>query len=405
MADRTRRRRRRARRRRLRARWGMLAGMAAWGALLAAAPRPGRPQLTVPARMAGLAPEQAPRFHTAARGAELAVLGGPVLFRLRARAPRPIASVTKVMTAYLTLRHLGHGLGRRDRVALAAADVEDYDQGLPHDDSEVAMHPGEQVTVADLLWALMLPSADDAAWALARVDAGSARAFVAEMNATARRLGLRATRYADPDGVRPGSRSDPADLVRLVEDAWRLPAFRELAGVARHRAGPFGTLTNLNRLLGQDGVVGVKTGWTPAAGSCLAFVGERHGLTLVGVVLGEPHFRGMFRDVAGLLNTGYRLPRRLVVRAGERVARLPLPGPGGASVPLVAAHSLQLVLTAPWLSLRVESLAVRLPLRAGTPAAELVVSQPGWPARRVPLLAAWGYRPPWWLWPARWWGA
>ena len=147
----------------------------------------------------------------------------------------PIASVAKVMTAYLVLRDHPLGLGQDGpTITLTDADVADTDRRRGQGESVVPIAAGEQMTERQALLALLLPSANNIASVLARWDAGSEDRFVARMNATARSLGMTHTRYTDPSGYDDTTVSTAADQVRIVDLAMRLPVFASI--VATHRA-------------------------------------------------------------------------------------------------------------------------------------------------------------------------
>jgi serine-type D-Ala-D-Ala carboxypeptidase (penicillin-binding protein 5/6) len=213
-----------------------------------------------------------------------------------------IASVAKVMTAYLVLR--AHPLGRGEdgpTITLTDADVADTERRGRQQESIVSVAAGEQLTERQALQALLLPSANNIAAVLARWDAGSAGRFVARMNATARSLGMTHTRYTDPSGYDDATVSTAADQVRLVDRAMRLPAFASIVATPSTTLPVAGTVHNTNTLLGRNGFVGVKTGSDDAAGGCFAFRAIRwidgKRTTITGVVLGQP---GHDRVAAGL---------------------------------------------------------------------------------------------------------
>jgi serine-type D-Ala-D-Ala carboxypeptidase (penicillin-binding protein 5/6) len=205
----------------------------------------------------------------------------------------PIASVAKVMTAYLVLRD--HPLRPGEdgpTITLTDADVADTDRRLGQDESVVSITAGEQLTQLQALQALLLPSANNIAAVLARWEAGSVEGFVARMNATARSLGMTHTRYTDPSGYEDTTVSTAADQVRIVDRAMRLPVFASIVATPSVTLPVAGTVYNTNILLGHDGFVGVKTGSTAAAGGCFAFRAIRwidgKRTTITGVVLGQP---------------------------------------------------------------------------------------------------------------------
>jgi D-alanyl-D-alanine carboxypeptidase (penicillin-binding protein 5/6) len=207
--------------------------------------------------------------------------------------PAPIASVAKVMTAYLVLRH--HPLGAGDdgpTITLTDDDVADAERRRRQEESIVSVAAGEQLTEVQALQALLLPSANNIAAVLARWDAGSERRFVAQMNDAARSLGMPHTHYTDPSGYDDATVSTAADQVRIVEQAMRLRVFARIVGTAIATLPFVGTVHNTNLLLGRNGFVGVKTGSDDAAGGCFAFRAVRwidgRRTTITGVVLGQP---------------------------------------------------------------------------------------------------------------------
>jgi D-alanyl-D-alanine carboxypeptidase (penicillin-binding protein 5/6) len=216
--------------------------------------------------------------------------------------PAPIASVAKVMTAYLVLRDHPLRLGEQGpTITLSDADVADTDRRAGQDESVVPIAAGEELTELQAVQALLIPSANNIAAVLARWDAGSVARFVARMNATARSLGMTHTRYTDPSGYDDATVSTAADQVRIVDRAMRLPVFASVVATPSVWLPVAGTVRNTNRLLGYDGFVGVKTGSHAAAGGCFAFraIGRIGGkrMAITGVGLGQP---GYDRIEAGL---------------------------------------------------------------------------------------------------------
>jgi serine-type D-Ala-D-Ala carboxypeptidase (penicillin-binding protein 5/6) len=209
--------------------------------------------------------------------------------------PAPIASVAKVMTAYLVLRDHPLRLGQDGpTIALTDADVADTDRRAAQDESVVPVAAGEQLTELQALQALLLPSANNIAAVLARWDAGTTARFVARMNAAARSLGMTQTRYTDPSGYEDTTVSTAVDQVRIVVRSMRQPVFARIVATPSVWLPVAGTVHNTDRLLGQNGFVGVKTGSDRSAGSCFAFRairsirGKRTPIT--GVVLGQPGY-------------------------------------------------------------------------------------------------------------------
>jgi D-alanyl-D-alanine carboxypeptidase (penicillin-binding protein 5/6) len=227
----------------------------------------------------------------------------------------PIASVAKVMTAYLVLRDHPLRPGQAGpTIALTAGDVADTDRRREQQESVVSVAAGERLTELQALQALLLPSANNIATALARWDAGTTDRFVGKMNAAARSLGMTNTRYTDPSGYDAATVSTAVDQVRVVVQAMRLPVFASIVGTRSAWLPVAGVVHNTDRLLGHNGFVGVKTGSDEAAGGCFAFVtirlidGKR--TTITGVVLGQP---GRDLVAAGLAATD-AMVGRIVMR-------------------------------------------------------------------------------------------
>jgi serine-type D-Ala-D-Ala carboxypeptidase (penicillin-binding protein 5/6) len=246
-----------------------------------------------------------------------------------------IASVAKVMTAYLVLRDHPLRLGQDGpTITLTDADVADTDRRREQAESVTPVAAGEQLTERQALQALLLPSANNIAAVLARWDAGSADRFVARMNATARSLGMTHTRYTDPSGYDDATVSTAADQIRIVDRAMGLPVFANIVATPSATLPVAGTVHNTDTLLGYNGFIGVKTGSTAAAGGCFAFRAIRwiHGkqTTITGVVLGQP---GHNQIAAGLAAADAMVGRI----AGDRAT----PDPGQRTLPPLAAPGLR----------------------------------------------------------------
>jgi serine-type D-Ala-D-Ala carboxypeptidase (penicillin-binding protein 5/6) len=239
------------------------------------------------------APEALPRTVWPAGGQAAVQIGQSEVQAGPNQQAAPIASVAKVMTAYLVLRDHPLEPGQEGpSITLTNADVADTERRRGQHESIVAIAAGEQLTELQALQALLLPSANNIAAVLARWDAGSTDRFVARMNATARSLGMTYTNYTDPSGYDDATVSTAADQVRIVDHAMRLPVFASIVATPTATLPIAGTVHNTNGLLGRDGFVGVKTGSDDAAGGCFAFRAIRwlHGkrTRITGVVLGQP---------------------------------------------------------------------------------------------------------------------
>ncbi|MGH7723131.1 MAG: D-alanyl-D-alanine carboxypeptidase family protein [Candidatus Dormibacteria bacterium] len=209
---------------------------------------------------------------------------------------RPIASVTKTMTALVILEVHPLSPGQDGpTLTMTQRDVQDYRTIAASGGSYAPVTLGERLSERDLLLGLMLPSANNLALTAARWIDGSVAAFVHRLNLRAAAIGMVDTHFADPDGLDPDTTSTAADLVLLGARAVGDAALVSVVSTAAATL-PDGTVVqNLDLLLGGDpGWLGVKTGWTPAAGGCLLFAARRSlapgapPLTVVGAVLGQP---------------------------------------------------------------------------------------------------------------------
>lgn len=206
--------------------------------------------------------------------------------------PLPIASLAKVMTAYVVLRDHPVGAGQLGlSVTIGAADVSDYRQRLAQAQSVVPVAAGETLDEAQLLQALLVGSGNNIAVILADHDAGSVPAFVARMNSTARQLGMTHTTYTDPSGLAPTTVSDASDQLLLAEAAMTIPLFAQTVAMVSVNLPVAGVVPNFDRAVGTGGYVGIKTGSDQTAGGCLLFadrqVVDKRTVTVIGAVLGQ----------------------------------------------------------------------------------------------------------------------
>ena len=307
--------------------------------------------------------------------------------QLAAKGPnqrRAIASTTKLMTAYLALRDLP--LDRKLKVPpYPAAPAE----------SVAGLTAGERLTVRDLLTAMMLPSANDAAATVATGVAGSEEAFVGEMNEAADELGLDGTSYANPIGLDARSNystaTDLAELARVLRSDRR---FREIVAqpeaTLESGAMPRTVVTRNTLLLSDPTVDGIKTGHTAGAGYVLVASAKRQGVPLISVVLGAASEAGRDAASAELLDYGYSLyERRSPFRADEVLASVdlsyedePLELIAAESLPVQAREDeeLQASVDAP--------VELEGPIERGETLGSATVTLDGERVGRVPLLAA-----------------
>ena len=229
-------------------------------------------------------------------------------------APVPIASLAKIMTAYVVLRdHPLPAGGSGPAITVTAADAAAYASDQRQGQSVVKVQPGEKLTEVQALEAMLVPSGNNIASMLAAWDAGSEGAFVAKMNAAARSIGLRGTRYADASGADPATVSTASDQYRLTVRALQIPAFRQIVAMPQVTLPVAGVAYNVNAAIGHDGITGVKTGSTSEAGGCLAFAAIRtvakSPVTIVGVVLGVQPTAAQPSELGGAISNAENLLR------------------------------------------------------------------------------------------------
>jgi serine-type D-Ala-D-Ala carboxypeptidase (penicillin-binding protein 5/6) len=305
-----------------------------------------------------------------------AVVGTPgtgILATHGGTKPRPIASLAKIMTAYVVLRdHPLRPTQEGPRLAVTGADVAAYRQDQKQGQSVVEVAAGERLTERDALTALLIPSGNNIADLLATWDAGSRSAFVAKMNGQARSLGMRRTHYADSSGVDPATVSTAADQFRLAVRALRLPVLRQIVALPQAWLPVAGVVYNVNSGLGHLGIDGIKTGSTPQARGCLVFSAERRvagrPVPVIGAVLGVPATSAQPSELAGVVTASERLLRSVggnlervhIVRPGRVLGRVRTAW--GASTAAVAATGVTAI---GWPGMPARVTVTTLPLHPG----------------------------------------
>ena len=307
---------------------------------------------------------------------------GDVLAQHGADRRVPIASITKLMTVLVTLEH--ERLGNVVTVQREAAAV---------GESTINLRIGERITVRELLAGALIQSANDAADALADYVAhGNDRAFVAMMNAEAKRLGLSGTHFVRPDGLdAPGHVSTARDVTRLAQELMKRPVVRALVRERTAEIAGGRTLHTWNDLLGLfRGLVGVKTGHTGGAGWCEVAEVRRDGLDIYATILGSPTRGGRNADLAALLRWAFAVERPAWVVAPGRVYVRVATGYGRGSVPLVAGRPVLRAVRVdrPLVERVVAPAATDLPVRRGERLGEVQVFSGQRLVARAPLVAA-----------------
>jgi serine-type D-Ala-D-Ala carboxypeptidase (penicillin-binding protein 5/6) len=310
---------------------------------------------------------------------------GEVLWARHPEARRPIASTTKLMTAYIALQ-------RTDPNTVFPAPA--YGGGAA--ESTLGLRPGERLSVRDLLTALMLPSANDAANDLAVNIGGSRARFVRMMNTHARELGLTDTHYSTPVGLdSPGNYSSAGDLARLAQVLTRNRLLARIVNKpsARLETGSHPrTVTNRNDLVARYHFVdGIKTGHTLGAGFVLVGLAHGHGARVISVVLGTPSIAARDADSLALLRYGVAQFHRVhpVVKRRE-YAHAKVRYFDGRTVRLVAAGDVSFTLRRDRaVRTRVTAPAeLQGPLPAGHQVGRVDVIVRGRVVRSVPLVTA-----------------
>lgn len=267
---------------------------------------------------------------------------GQVLFEKNADARLPMASTTKIMTALVALEN-----------AAPEAMIVTPKEAVGTEGSSVYLFEGETLTLEELLWALLLNSANDAAVAIAFGVAGSVEEFAALMNEKAEALGLENTHFVNPHGLDdPDHYTSARDLATIARAALENPLIREMTATRKKTIPHNGEdgvrlLVNHNKLLRlYNGAFGVKTGFTKRAGRCLVSAAEREGLSLIAVTLDAP---SDWADHRAMLDAGFAALAALpLANEGEISLSLPVVGgvadtvtvsnPAAANILLPATH-------------------------------------------------------------------
>ena len=262
--------------------------------------------------------------------AAIAVQGVGVLGSRRSESAAPIASVAKIMTAFVVLHD--HPLGEHaagPEIRVTEADEAIYRADRDTGQSTAAVRSGELLSERQALEALLLPSGNNVASLLARWDASSEPAFVDKMNVEAHRLGMSHTHYSDASGFSPATVSTARDQTRLAEAAIGIPGLVQIASLRQAELPVAGDLDNLDDLLGAHGIFGLKTGSTSAAGGCFVFAARvrvgRRVVNVIGAVLGQPGvgerelLDSAFDATTALLLSARRVLRGFGSVAGRRV--------------------------------------------------------------------------------------
>lgn len=294
----------------------------------------------------------------------------------------PMASTTKIMTALVAIENLP--LDREVTVDAAACNIEG---------SSVYLRQGENFTVEELLYAVLLNSANDAATQIALAAAGSAEAFADMMNQKAAELGLADTHFTNPHGLDSEEHYTSAkDLAVLASAALGNPTFRKICSTYRCTIGSGEStryLLNHNRMLRlYEDAIGVKTGFTKRSGRCLVSAAERDGVMLVAVTLSDPDD---WRDHAAMLDYGFEHVESVQLCSGNEIFRdIPCTGGDAETVRISNRDALSVSLPEDHGAITVTVHAPHIlfaPVEAGDAVGTAIFSCDGWELGRCALYA------------------
>jgi D-alanyl-D-alanine carboxypeptidase (penicillin-binding protein 5/6) len=316
----------------------------------------------------------APAIPWPARGsAAMSVSGLGFIASSGNEKPLPAASVAKVMTALLILEDKPLKLSEDGpSIVVSDADIQSYQTDFAQKQSVVEVQAGEQLTELQALQGMLIPSANNFAELLARWDAASIDAFVAKMNARALALHMTHTTFADSSGASAGTVSTPTDLIALGVVAMKQDVFAQIVGMGQAVLPVAGTVYNVDGVLGQSGIIGIKTGSGLSLGANFLFAAsvtvDGHQIVIFGCVMGQATLDRAFaaaKVLIGALQPALHVRR--VIERNETVATYVTPW--GEQTDLVSSVAVDLV-EWPGMVLRqrldARAIVVDHPLAAGT---------------------------------------
>ncbi len=314
---------------------------------------------------------------------------GQVLFEKNAHQPLAPASVTKVMTLLLILEALDEGTAALGDVVTASA------HACSMGGSQIWLAEGEKFTVDEMIKCITVASANDCAVAMAEHLAGSEEAFVGRMNARAGELGMKNTRFVNCCGLdAEGHVTTAYDIALMSAELIRHPKIFDYTTIWQDtiRGGAF-TLTNTNKLVrSYDGLTGLKTGSTGAAGFCLSATASRGGLDLIAVVMKEESPAARSADVTAMLNYGFAAYASVTPSPDRPLMPIPVTLGAFSEVPVELGEARPIVLEKSRLGQVEKSVVMeetlRAPVTAGQRVGSMTVTAGGEVLRQVPIVAA-----------------
>jgi D-alanyl-D-alanine carboxypeptidase (penicillin-binding protein 5/6) len=266
-------------------------------------------------------------------------IGYGVLATQGTQQSAPMASVAKVMTALAVLTK--HPLAIQNQgplITFTPNDVALYNAYVSQGGSVVPVNAGEQISEYQALQAMLLPSANNIADSLAIWSFGSINNYLDYANTLAQKLQLSQTHIADASGFLAGSVSSAHDLVLLGQAAMQVPVLADIVSHSSASVPVAGTVDNVNYLLGQNGIIGIKTGNTTEAGGCYLFAakhlyGRSQTVTIIGAIMGSPSLNDAMTQALPLLQSSIQGFGTVdIVKVGESIGFFHTPWGEGASV-------------------------------------------------------------------------
>jgi len=310
---------------------------------------------------------------------------GQILFEKNARQRRPMASATKIMTAMLIIENCG-----MNDIVVAGK------KACETNNSSLHLKPGERLTVRNLLYGILIRSANDACVAGAERVAGTSGRFIKMMNDKAKAMGALDTHFVNPHGLYQANHYSTAyDLALIARGAIRYPVFNEIVKTQKYvleRSKNKNDLVLFNQskfLKNYAGADGIKSGYTKQSGRCYVGSATRDGWRLISVVLKSPN---VSQETAALMDYGFGSFKRVAVVSKGRAAGSAVVNSGvSRTVPAVAAADLYAVAPAagrPKVTSRIELEEVSAPVRRGQKLGRMTAYVDGRPAAEVILTAA-----------------
>lgn len=295
------------------------------------------------------------------------------------QTPRPTASITKVITALAILEKKPlQPLETGPPIMFTEKDLAIYQQYVAKDGAVVPITIGRTLTEYQMLQAMLLPSANNIADTAAIWAFGSIESYISYANAMVKKMGMAQTTVADASGFSPETKSTAGDLIKLGDAALNHPVLAEIVSQKQVSFSSAGTYNNVNNLLGQNGIRGIKTGNTEEAGGCYlaaadVYIGT-HKITVITAILGSTSRSQAMKDSLPIIQSAVSEFQNVnVVRAGQNAGTAA--AAWGASSDIVAAKDIAVVSwTGTSLAPKVSRTSIQAPAAAGAAAGEFTLT-------------------------------